>query len=167
MPRYSAEKKDAVRRAYVVDRLDLKTVARLHEVPYATVRDWRNKARGRHNDWERSRRANQLSEGGMDYFARIVMDEFVPLLESSIKAVTEDKSISAEKRAELVSRLADSLTKTTRSVGATNPALQRLAFANDLIRQQVDFARERFPQHVPALLEMMEAFGEHLGLVYG
>lgn len=165
--RYSPETKAACRRAYALDNLHLKDIARLHQVPYNTIRVWKRHATGTPQDWDRARRAQNVSEGGMDYFTRVVMDEFVPLLEHTIRRITKDDAVPVVQQAEMCSRLADSLNKTLSSVRKSSPQLHKLGFAMDLLREQIEWARQHQPDLVEPLSRHLEPFGDHLGHLYG
>jgi hypothetical protein len=63
--------------------------------------------------------------------------------------------------------LTDAFNKMTASITRLSPEINRTAVALDVLQRQATFAQQRYPQHVGALLEMLEAFGEELAKSYG
>ena len=165
--RYSPEVRAACRRTYAQGGHNLKHIATLHSVPYDTLRVWKRKAAGTAADWDRARRAERISEGGMDYVTRMVRDEFAPLLDSTIKHLRKHQDISPMEKVKMCTSLADCLHKTIASITKANPELQKLAFAMDLLRAQIKWAREHKPHLVDGLIEMLEPFGEHVSHLHG
>lgn len=163
---HGRDKRLEVRRAYVQDRLPLKAAADAAKVAYATARAWKREAERRGDHWDRARLADQVSDGGAGALTRIVLEEFVPLFESTIKQVQQGDLNGIEK-AEVLTRLADAYSKTIKASGAVDPALAKLSWAMEVIKRLAQFVAERFPCHQEAVLEILEPFGEVLAHEYG
>ena len=63
--------------------------------------------------------------------------------------------------------LRDSFHKTMASFKRLMPETSRHTVALDALQRLAGFAQARYPQHVPALIEMLEPFGEELAKAYG
>lgn len=158
--------RQALRRSYVIDRQPLEAAAALHDIAYSTARSWKKAAKIRGDDWDRARIAEEVGDGGVKALTRVVLEEFIPLVKSTIDAIKTDK-LDAVEKAEAISRLADAYMKTVKASGAVDPAIAKLAWAMDVMRLLAQFTAERFPQHQAALLEVLEPFGERLATEYG
>ena len=78
-----------------------------------------------------------------------------------------DDTTQAIDKAKALSMLSDSLTKTLASMKRVMPEVNRHAVALDALQRLATFTQQRFPQHVTALIEMLEPFGEELAKAYG
>lgn len=163
---HDSKKRQALRRAFVVDRQPLKAAAALLEVSYSTARAWKADAELSGDDWDRARTAESVGDGGVKALTRVVLEEFIPLFQSTIRAIKGDK-LDAIDKAEAISRLSDAYMKTVKASGAVDPSIARLAWAMDVIRQLAQFTAERFPQHQTAMIDVLEPFGEQLAQEYG
>lgn len=163
---HSRLKKAEVRRRYVVDHQPLTGAAQLSGVSYSTARGWKAAALEQGDDWDRARQAATMSDGGVEDLKRVVIGEFVPLFKSTVEALG-DAAIPAVDKAEAISRLSDAYTKTIKATGAVDPAIARLAWAMDVLKELGEFVQREFPQHSAAVLELLEPFGQHLAECYG
>lgn len=160
-------KRQALRRSYVVDRQPLTAAASLFGVSYSTARGWKQAAAERGDDWDRARMAEDVSDGGVKALTAKVLEEFVPLFASTIEAIKNAAGVNAIQKADALARLSDAYAKTVKASGAVDPAIAKLAWAMDVMRELAKFTAERFPQHQQALLEVLEPFGERLAAEYG
>jgi hypothetical protein len=163
---HDTAKRQALRRAYVVDRQPLNAAASLLGVSYSTARQWKGAAAQRGDDWDRARLAEEIGDGGVKALTRLVLEEFIPLFKSTIAAIKADKLDGIEKT-EAISRLSDAYVKTVKASGAVDPAIAKLSWAMDVLRLLAQFTAQHFPQHQEALLEVLEPFGEQLAQEYG
>lgn len=163
---HDAATRQALRRAYVVDRQPLESAATLLGVSYSTARAWKTKAKSGGDDWDRARLAEEIGDGGVKALTRLVLEEFIPLFKSTIAAIKAGRMDGVEK-AEAISRLSDAYMKTVKASGAVDPSIARLSWAMDVLRLLASFTAERYPQHQSALLEVLEPFGERLASEYG
>lgn len=163
---HDTSKRKALRRAYVVDRQPLNAACAIVGVAYSTGRSWKAAALSKGDDWDRSRLAEEVGDGGVRALTRLVLEEFIPLFKSTIRAIKEDK-LTGHEKAEAISRLSDAYVKTVKASGAVDPAIAKLGWAMDVMRDLAQFTAHEFPQHQPALLEVLEPFGERLAQAYG
>lgn len=163
---HKQEKRAELRRRYVVDRQPLTAAAEAADVSYSTARAWKDAALARGDDWDHARLAEEVGNGGVRELTRVVLEEFVPLFRSTIAELKADK-MSAVEKAEAISRLSDAYTKTVKASGAVDPTVAKLGWAMEVMKLLAQFTAERFPKHQAALLDVLEPFGEHLGVLYG
>lgn len=163
---HSRLKKTEVRRHYVVDRQPLTGAAQLSDVSYSTARQWKAAALAAGDDWDRARLAAQVSDGGSQELTRVVLTEFVPMFKSTVEGL-RDSNIPAVAKAEAISRLSDAYAKTIKAAGAIDPAIARLAWAMDVLKELGEFVQRDYPQHSAAVLELLEPFGQHLAEQFG
>jgi hypothetical protein len=163
---HDSKTRQALRRAYVIDRQPLKAAAAHLDVSYSTARTWRDEAKRNGDDWDRARMAEEIGDGGVKQLTRMVLQEFVPLFKTTIEAIKSAK-LDAIDKAEAISRLSDAYMKTVKASGAVDPTIARLAWAMDVLRLLGQFTAERYPQHQTALIEILEPFGETLAAEYG
>lgn len=163
---HKQDKRAEVRRRYVMDRQPLTAACELSGISYATGRSWKAAALARGDDWDHARMAEEIGDGGVRELTRVVLQEFAPLLRSTISEI-KSASMSAVDKAEAISRLSDAYAKTVKASGAVDPTVAKLGWAMEVIRLLAQFTAERFPKNQAALLEVLEQFGETLGEQYG
>ncbi|SDH74836.1 DUF1804 family protein [Roseospirillum parvum] len=161
------ETRAAARAAYVFERLPLDAVAARLELGAATVRRWKAQDAATGDDWDKARAATALSREGAGTIAQLVLTDFLAMYQATVEGLREDADISPMARAEGLSRLADAFTKTMNAVAKASPELHRFAVANELLRDLAGFVRRDFPEHVDALLEILEPFAADVARRYG
>jgi len=160
------ETRQAVRKAYVEDRMPLTQAAQLQGVRYETARRWKADARGSGDDWDRARMADRIASGGLGDLTAAVLDDFIRLFQGTLEALRSHEG-DPILRAEAISRLSDAYAKTVKAAGATNPELSKLGTALEVTKHLAQFVRQEYPQHTEAFLEILEPFGERLSEIYG
>jgi len=160
------ELRAAVRRSFVVERLSLEAAAEKHGVAFATVRSWKAKGKETGDDWDRARQAARMVVGGLGDLTTQVLEDFALLFQFTMEEL-QDNKIPAIVRAEAIAKLADAYTKTVKAAGGGDGKLAKLSVALEVLERFVEYLRTRYPQHAPALLEVLEPFGEELSRLYG
>ena len=77
----------------------------------------------------------------------------------------EAKDMGPMQRAETLASMSDSFNKTMASFKRLSPELNKQAIQLDVLQRLVSFAQARFPQHLTAMVELLEPFGEELAKV--
>lgn len=164
---HDPETRQAARAAYVFQRMSLEAVADRLGIGIATVRRWRTQAAATGDDWDKARAAASLSAEGAGTIAQLVLSDFLTLYQGTVGDLRDDPAIPAMDRAEALSRLADAFTKTMNAVAKASPDLARFAVANELLRDLAGFVREHHPEHMDAVLEIIDPFSTHVAKTYG
>jgi len=161
------ETRAKLRALYVHDRLPLETAAERIGISYATARRWKADAENDGDDWERGRSAARLAGDGIRNVATLLLDDYLLLHQSTIEAVKDATELAPLSKAEALSRLADAFTKTMSAVAKAAPELNRLAIATDVIQRLAEYTEADFPQHIAAILEIIEPFAADLAKEFG
>jgi len=161
------EIRDAVRRAYVFDRLSLEVAAMKAGVSYATAARWRQQAAAAGDDWDKVQAAQLLSDGGVESVARQMLAGLVMQYQATMEAVTSDTEIKPAAKVQMLASLADAYNKTIVASKRILPETSELASAMQVVQDLAAFIGERFPQHRLAFAEVLEPFGEALVHTYG
>jgi len=164
---HTPETRKAVRDGYVVDKLTLEDAAARTGVSIATARRWKLDAETSGDDWERAKFAATLSAAGVESVAKVILHDYMLLHQATVEALMSGQTIEPLKRAEAMSRMADSFTKTMSAVAKAAPDLGRYAVAAELIDLLIKFVSEKYPQHRRALAEFIEPFGASIAQRYG
>lgn len=164
---HGPEVRGAVRAAYIYDAISLEAAAKRFRIPFGTASRWKRDAAAAGDDWEKARAAARLAGAGADQVSRNVLEEFVTLFQSTITQLKESKDVPALDKAEALSRLSDAYMKTMRAIASTNPKLNKLAVAMEVVQQLIKFIRDRHPQHTGAFIDMLDEFGRHVTEVFG
>jgi len=159
---YSPEVRDKVRAAYVHRRLPLTAAAEAAGVPEQTARRWKRDAANRGDDWDRARAAARMAAGGIGDLTARVIEDFALLFEATVRDLKGDESLPPERKAEVLSRLADAYTKTVKAAGAVDPQLGRLAIALKVLELLASWLREHEPDLLEPFTRVLEPFGAHL-----
>ncbi|MBG7352427.1 DUF1804 family protein [Pseudomonas aeruginosa] len=154
------ETRDALRRAYVLDRQSLEVAAAMFGVSYGTARRWKRLAEAEGDDWDKAQSAQLLAGGGLEDVARQVLAGLVTQFQATMEAVQVDADIKPAVKVQLLASLADAYNKTVSASKRVLPETSALATAMEVLQRLASFIRERFPQHAPAFAEVLEPFGE-------
>jgi hypothetical protein len=161
---YPEEKKLAVRRSYVYQRLSLQHAADVNEVNYQTARAWKRKAADDGDDWDTARTASRMAGGGVGDMTAEVLEDFALLFQSTITELKEG-DFNALQKAEVISRLSDAYTKTMKAAGGSNPKIAKLSVAMEVLDELAKFIRKNSPQDLERFASILDPFGQHISRV--
>ena len=159
---YNAEVRRSVRSSYVHEGISLETAAQKHAVAFGTASRWKRDAKADGDDWDSARAARFLSQEGAAAVTAVVLENFVTLFDSTIKLIREDDKATGLEKAEAISRLSDAYQKTMSAARKGAPEVNKLAVGMDVIKLLADFVGNKFPEHAPAFIDILEPFGTHL-----
>jgi len=163
---HSAEIRAAVRAAVVHEGLHPKEAARRLGVPARTVEQWMRRARREGDDWLRARTLSYMHGKGSDQVLMSVLESIVNLTQKTLADI-QVADIPPLDRVEAISRLVDAYHKTAAAVAKNSPRLNRLALAMEILEKLADYVVASHPKHAPALLEVLEPFGQEIAKAYG
>jgi len=103
-----------------------------------------------------------LGTDGRQLLVQHLLEDYLRLHRATQDALSEAAGQDPLKTAEALSRLATAFTRVVDAVGRASPDLSRLAMIADFITELRRFIQARYPQHVPALLAVLEPFADHL-----
>ena len=163
---YGKDIQEAVKRAYVLDRLPLEAAAQAAGVSYSTAQAWKRKAREEGEDWDRARQATRMSSGQLGDITTQLLEDFAILFQTTVEQI-KDADVNPLQKAEAISRLSDAYMKTMRAATKGAPEIGRLAMALEVLDMLGKFVQSQFPQHADALIEVLEPFGKQVAASYG
>lgn len=164
---HPTERRTQLRGLYVYQRLTMEQACAQLHVPKTTANRWKAEARAKGDDWDNARAAVALGDESFSTLSRKLLEDYLVEHQATITTMRADKDMPAARRAQLLASMADSFNKTMASFRKVAPELNRHAIALDALQRLASFAQQRYPKHVPALLEMLEPFGEELAKAYG
>lgn len=159
---HSSKKKTEARSAYIYDNMPLAQIASIHKVSLATLRSWKKKAEDAGDDWDKLRAATLLAGEGMEAIARQTLSEYVVQHKTVMAEVLAAKDMTAQQKTDALASLGDSFNKMVVASRRVLPMSDELAIALRVIQMLTEFVRQKFPQHVKALLEILEPFTEEV-----
>ena len=163
---HGPEKKREARQRYVNQRQNLPTIGDAIGVPAGTISQWKRRAKARGDDWQAAREAHLIAGEGLDSVVSSTVEDFVMLAQETIGQLKGDKELSAEKRADLLAKLADPMGKMVASAGRLAPKISELGVAQDVLRRLGTFIHQNHPDEAATFLEVLEPFGIHLTEIY-
>jgi hypothetical protein len=163
---YSQQIREAVRNAYVRDRLPLEAAADRVGVSYSTAQAWKRKDAADGWCWDKARAASRMATGGLGDITTQLLEDFAILFQVTVEQI-RDAEVDPLKKAEAISRLSDAYTKTMRAATKGAPEIGRLAMALEVLDLFSRFVRAEHPEHAEALIEVLEPFGQTLASTYG
>ncbi|OLN30434.1 Phage DNA-binding protein [Desulfovibrio sp. DV] len=163
---HGKHKMEALRAAYVHERLPLEAAAAKVGVPAATATRWKRKARETGDDWDKLRAACLLAGDGVEAVARQMLADYVVQHKSLMEQIAANDLAAAVKVGMLAS-LADSFNKTVAASKRVLPETSELATALSVLDKFGVFIRDHYPQHGSAFLEVLEPFGAVVASYYG
>ena len=155
-------KRQALRAAYVHERLPLEEAARKAGVPASTAARWKRQAKAAGEDWDKLRAATLLAGEGMEHMARQMLADYVVQHAALMEEISANTELGPAAKVGMLASLADSFNKTVAASRRVLPETDKLATALGVVNRLADFVREHFPQHVAAFVEILEPFGETL-----
>ena len=161
------ETRDAVRRAYVYDRLSLEVSALKAGVSYATAARWKGQSAKDGDDWDKAQAAQLLSGGGIENIARQMLAGLVMQYQATMDAVSVDTDITPGAKVQMLASLADAYNKTVSASKRILPETSELATALQVVQLLADFIQQRHPKHATAFVQILEPFGEVLANNFG
>lgn len=161
------EKRAQLRGLYVFKRLPMEAACNALKLAKSTGIRWKAEARAEGDDWDSARAAHSLGDENFNQLAKQLLEDYLVQHKASMDLLREDKDMKAMDRANLLASLADSFNKTMASFKRLAPELNKHAIALDTLQRLAGFAQQRYPSTVPALLELLEPFGEELAKAYG
>jgi hypothetical protein len=166
---HASEKRTQLRGLYVYKRLPMEAAcaAMRPVIPRSTGNRWKADAKAVGDDWDSARAAVALGDENFSQLSRKLLEDYLVQHQAAIDALRKDDKMTATQRATVLASMADSFHKTMASMKKLAPELNRHAVALDSLQRLANFAQQRYPRHVPALLEMLEPFGEELAKAYG
>lgn len=163
MPKSHPREKHALLRSmYVFRRLSLEQAALHCGVTKVTARRWKNRAKDAGDDWDAARSAAALGDAHFKDLSRKLLEDYLVQHQATIDMLRADEGMDALKRATTLASLADSFGKTMAAFKRVTPELDKQAVQLDVLQRLADFVRERMPQHVGALVEILDAAGPAL-----
>lgn len=164
---HGEDKRRAVRAAYVFEALDLPAAAIKAGVPEGTARRWKSQAREEGDDWDKACGAQLIAGGGLEEVSRQTLAMVVLQVNATLQALNDKADMDPATKVSLLASLSDSYAKLTKVATKLMPETSQLATSMDVLQQFAQFIKERHPQHLVALVEVLEPFGEHLQQRYG
>lgn len=164
----SSAREDMRRKArsdYVYRRMTQATIAVAYGISEATVGRWKKAAKEQGDDWDKARTANVIAGQGIETVVSSVVEDFMIQAQALLDDIRDGGLSTQEKVGHLVA-LADAMTKMTAAARKLAPKISELGVAQDVMGHLLDFVRENFPHHAPAILEIIEPFGERLAGLY-
>lgn len=164
---HATERRTQLRGYYVYKRLPMQAACAAIGLPHTTGNRWKLAAKAKGDDWDKARAAVALGDESFSQQSRSLLEDYLLAHQAAMEAMKTAKDMPAAERAKVLASMADSFHKTMASFKKLTPELNRHAVALDALQRLATFAQGKFPQHVPALLEMLEPFGEELARAYG
>jgi len=164
---HGQEMRAAVRAAYIHDQLPLEAAAIKAGVPAGTAARWKRRAKADGDDWDKMRAACLLAGGGVEAVARQMLADYVVQHRAMMETISADADLKADVKVQMLASLADSFNKTVAASKRVLPETNELATALSVLDRFANFIREKFPQHGPAFVEVLEPFGAEIARVYG
>lgn len=161
------EKRDAIRRSYVFDRLSLEIAAVKHEVSYSTVRRWKDDSLESGDDWEKARAAQLMAGGGIESAARQMLAGLITQYQATIDQLETAENMLPSDKVSMLASLADAYNKTINASKRVLPETNELAVAMDVVRRLADFVKDKRPEHVAVFADILGPFGEVITTAYG
>ncbi|MEO5334179.1 MAG: DUF1804 family protein [Magnetococcus sp. YQC-5] len=165
----------AVKASYQENGGNLALAARTHGVSLTTARRWKQLDNTANHAWDLASTVTQESCGcktlsrcgkglagnSRETLVESLLHDYLGLHKDAVDAV-KNQVDDPLRRVDALSRLSQALDRTLRALGKASPELSRLAVASWVLERQAEFVKHHFPHHLPALLELLEPFGEEL-----
>lgn len=159
---YSPQKINEARSAYVYEALNREAISERFNVPVSTIARWKKSALDKGDDWDRARAAARLSGQGAEAVTTAVLEDFMLLFQSTLDGVKAAAEMKPLEKAEIISRLSDSYTKTIGAAAKASPKLNKLSIAMEVLQLLVKYIQSERPDLVGQFSDVLGGFGEKL-----
>lgn len=163
---HSPEKVQAVRGAFVYERLPLPDAADRAGVSYSAAQAWKRKAKENGDDWDKARNASRMAAGGLGDITNQLLEDFALLFQSTIEDI-KVSDYNALDKAEAIARLSDAYTKTMKAAGGGNPKIAKLSIAMEVLSTLAEFIKSDYPEDLARFARILEPFGTRVSEVFG
>lgn len=164
---HAEDKRRSVRAAYVFEQLSLEMAALKHDVPFATVRNWKKAGKELGDDWDKARGAQMIAGGGIEDVVRQTLGIVVQQVQVTLETIQTATDMSPVVKVQMLTSLADAYNKLMAVSIRMMPETDKLAVATDVMKRLVEFTSKHYPRHANALIEVIEPFGDSLVKAYG
>lgn len=166
---HGSEKRTQLRGLFVFQRMPMETACKKVGVPKTTANRWKQEAKDKGDDWDQARAAMAMGDENFKQLSMTLLEDYLLQHQATMKMLKDDKdkNLTAMQRAEILASMGDSFNKTMASFKRISPELNRQAIGLDVLRRLAQFAQVKHPKLVPALVELLEPFGEELAKAYG
>ena len=162
---HPGEKRTQLRGLYVYQRLAMDAACHKLGVPRGTANRWKKEALEKGDDWDTVRAAVALGDDNFASLSKKLLEDYLVQHQATMDLLRQATDMSARDRAETLASMSDSFNKTMASFKRLAPELNKQAVQLDVLQRLVSFAQARYPKHLPAMVEMLEPFGEELAKV--
>ncbi len=159
---HPGEKRTQLRGLYVFQRLSMDAACASAGVPRATANRWKKEAAAQGDDWDTVRAAVALGDDNFASLSKKLLEDYLIQHQATMDLLRDAENMGPRERAETLASMSDSFNKTMASFKRLAPDLDRQAVQIDVLQRFVTFAKAKYPQHLAALAEMLEPFGEEL-----
>ena len=159
---HPAEKRTQLRGLYVFQRLPMEAACAKLGVARSTANRWKQEAAAQGDDWDMVRSAVALGDDTFKSLSAKLLEDYLVQHQATMDLLRDAKDMGPRQRAETLASMSDSFNKTMASFKRLNPELDKQAVQLDVLQRFASFTQARFPQHLGALVEMLEPFGEEL-----
>ncbi|WP_226781850.1 DUF1804 family protein [Oceaniglobus trochenteri] len=161
----SDEKRRKARADYVYRRMNGATIAMAYGIHPSTFARWKKAALADGDNWDTARSASIIAGQGIETVVSSVVEDFMMMAQNLLEDI-KNGEIEVELKVKHLVSLADAMTKMTSAAGKLAPKISELGVAQDVMHELLSFVQENFPQHAPAISEMIEPFAERLTKIY-
>ena len=162
---HPGEKRTPLRGLYVYQRLAMETACKKLGVPRSTGNRWKQEAFDKGDDWDTVRAAVGLGDENFSTLSKRLLEDYLVQHQATMDQLRAATTMSARDRADTLASMSDSFNKTMASFRRLSPELNKQAVQLDVLQRLVSFAQARYPQHLTAMVELLEPFGEELARV--
>lgn len=161
------ERRLQLRGLYVFKQLPMEAACAAMQLPKTTGNRWKREAAEQGDDWDFARSAVALGDDNFKQLSQRLLQDYLVVHQSVIDQLKTNDKLTAEQRVTMLASLSDSFNKSIAAFRKIAPEINSYAIALDVVQRLTTFAQGRYPQHVPAILEMLEPFGAELAKAYG
>lgn len=156
------ETRETLRRAYIFGNQSLELLAAQTGISFSTAMRWKKVSAEEGDDWDTLRSANTLASGAPEDVTRAILNSLMAQFQVTLEKVNTAEDIPAQERVQLLSSLSDAYTKAIAASKKVLPETDRIATAIGTVTLLSEFIQARYPQHLAAFVEIIEAFTPEL-----
>lgn len=157
---------EKVRFAYVKERMGLKTIAKLYDLPLSVARFWKKRAKALGDDWDKAKENLKIlsndGEKKIEELAKELLESISEETQATMLKLRNDAEIDAKTKSAIISDLTQSF---SRAVGATKNLIattSEFATAIKVLGLFAQHLEKNAPELLPEFSSQLEVFAKNL-----
>jgi len=158
--------KERVKKAYIESRTPISALAAMFDIDPSTISRWKQADLKHGEDWDKGQAAALLAGDELESTTREALAGLICQIKKTMEDIPGETQANSIVKAQAFASLVDALHKAIHASRRIMPNVNKLATAREAIKHFAQFVALNYPDKTGDLIEVIEAFGSHLPIVF-